>query len=815
MPITIPSCRRAAFARGAAWLLVPLLCAAAACGDRGDPVSVPPPAAAAPRAPALLAAVQCTADRAAGTLRCGEGRLPAAARGYIIVGGQHQYVEVTSSNPAYNSGTGAFTFGVTVQNLIPQPMGTVDGTTAHPSGVRLIFASGPTVTAGAGAASVIPDGFGTFTAAGQPYYQYSGSALGADGILSQNETSAERPWTLVMPPSVVSFTFQLYVVAEVPFPNGYVDVSPAADTLAAGGTGALSATVRTAAGNAIPGQTVTWGTSNPAVATVDAAGVVTAVAPGAVTITATAGARSGAATLRVCPSLGVGEAYLSTDASFCLAGGAAKAEYTVTPVNLGASDASFSITGAGVVAVSGPPTPVRMAAASTPRMVEQPTIDQAFHRRQMEADRRSAAALRGARVAAARVRRSIVPGVPPVGLLMNLNVNQGYCTPLTIRTGRVRAVGTRIIVMEDTANPAGGFTTAQYDSIASSFDTVVYPAVTGNFGAPADIDANGRIIALFTAAVNDLTPPGAASYVAGHFRSRDLLSTTSCPGSNQGEMLYMLAPDPAGTHGNVRSAAAVRGVTLRTMAHELEHLVNASRRLYAGETVADFEVPWLDEGLAHVAEEHAFYASTQLAPGQNLDLASIGATPERSDRYFEFAGPNLVLLRQWLLRPDTAGPFDDSGSNASAGATWSFLRYAADRNGGAQPALWSALAAGADTGMANLANRLGTDPRPWFRDWAAAMYLDDAVPGVAAQYTQPSWNFRSVYAGLDFNPGPGCDCVYPLGVRPAANGIAQTFTLSAGAGAAYVRMGVPASAFAGVTSTAPSGTLAVVVMRTK
>ncbi len=95
------------------------------------------------------------------------------------------------------------------------------------------------------------------------------------------------------------------------------------------------------------------------------------------------------------------------------------------------------------------------------------------------------------------------------------------------------------------------------------------------------------------------------------------------------------------------------------------------------------------------------------------------------------------------------------------------------------------------------------------------MYLDDSGTSPAAVYTQPSWNFRSIYAVLDFDPASGCDCAFPLGVRPAANGVAQSFTLSQGAGAAYVRMGVPASAFAGVTATAPSGSLAVVVMRTK
>jgi hypothetical protein len=815
MRIATPFLRRAAFSRPAALSLVSLLAAAAACGDRADPVSAPPPAAAAPRAPALLAAVQCTADRRAATLRCGEGTLPASARGYIIVGGQHQYVDLASANVAYDAGTGAFTFDVTVQNLIPQPLGTTDGTTPDPAGVRVIFHSGPTATGGTGTVGVVPDGVGTFTAAGQPYYQYAGNGLGGDGILSQNETSSARTWTLTMPSTVTASTFQLYVVAEVPHPNGYVDVSPAADTMLSGGTTTLAATVRSAVGNAVPGQPITWGTSDPSVATVDASGVVTAVGPGAVSITATAGARGGAAALQVCPSLAVGGVYVSADAKFCVGTGGSAAEYTVTPVNLGVSDLPFSITGAGIVPVTGPPTPLRLS--GTPALQVPPRLapDEALHLRLMEADRAAAAAVRGGRAARGPARRNIVPGVPSVGTVMNLNVDEGYCSPVTSRAATVKSVGLHVVLMEDNTNPAGGFSTAQYDSIAAAFDALVFPAVAGNFGAPFDIDANSRIIALYTAAVNDLTPAASASYVAGRFRSRDLFGTSSCAGSNQGEMLYMLAPDPTGAHGNVRSAAFVRSVTVRALAHEYQHLVNASRRLYGGGVPAPFEQVWLDEGLAHVAEEEVYYASTQHGPGENLGLAAVGANATQTDRFFEFAEPNLALLRQWLLRPDTAGPFEDAGSDAVGGAAWSFLRYAADRKGGIESTLWSGLAASADTGMTNLAGQLGTDPKPWFRDWAAAMYLDDSGTGPGAAYTQPSWNFRSLYAGLDYLPGAGCSCAYELAVRNPANGVAQSFTLSRGAGAAYVRMGVPASGFAGVTTTAPSSSLAVMVMRTK
>ena len=83
-------------------------------------------------------------------------------------------------------------------------------------------------------------------------------------------------------------------------------------------------------------------------------------------------------------------------------------------------------------------------------------------------------------------------------------------------------------------------------------------------------------------------------------------------------------------------------------------------------------------------------------------------------------------------------------------------------------------------------------------------------------YTNPSWNFRALYASLAFDPAAGCSCAYELAVRDPANGVADTFTLAEG-GAAYVRLGVSPGAFAGVTlrsgGAAPPSTVRVTVIR--
>jgi uncharacterized protein YjdB len=79
-----------------------------------------------------------------------------------------------------------------------------------------------------------------------------------------------------------------------------VTVSPAGVTRVVGGPSpALTVQVRDAAGNIVPSPTVTWTSSNASVATVNASGVVTAVAAGQATIIATSGGQSGTALVTV------------------------------------------------------------------------------------------------------------------------------------------------------------------------------------------------------------------------------------------------------------------------------------------------------------------------------------------------------------------------------------------------------------------------------------------------------------------------------------------------------------------------------------
>src|SRR5213594_1086663 len=88
-------------------------------------------------------------------------------------------------------------------------------------------------------------------------------------------------------------------VTGCPLPVAAVSVTPATATIGVGQTAQYAAITRDAFGNPLGGRTVTWSSSNPAVATVNGAGQATAVAVGAATLTATSEGKSGTAALTV------------------------------------------------------------------------------------------------------------------------------------------------------------------------------------------------------------------------------------------------------------------------------------------------------------------------------------------------------------------------------------------------------------------------------------------------------------------------------------------------------------------------------------
>jgi hypothetical protein len=392
-------------------------------------------------------------------------------------------------------------------------------------------------------------------------------------------------------------------------------------------------------------------------------------------------------------------------------------------------------------------------------------------------------------------------GGTPERLSLNVATDDA-CSGAIRRTMVLKAESDHLAVYEDPANPTGGLTEAEYQQLANTFDDLIHPVDVENFGEPSDIDENEKVIVLFTRAVNELTPRGAGYIVGGFFWDRDLFPTRdqgslpACNGSNVAEMFYVLAPDPTGSiNGHTRTKEYVRENSLATVAHEFQHLINASRRIRVRSDFNSEEI-WMDEALSHIAEELTFFRASGLAPGQNIATATIAGNQTRITAFDEYQSQNAGRLDEYLLNVPLNSPIASNDELSTRGAGWWLLRYAADRKGGNQRDTWFSLVNNNDTGLQNFGEVFGAT-MPIINDFVVAHYADDNVPAAAAEYRHPSWNQRDLYANAYDDP-------FPLDVWFLTNG-AQTFPIYSGSGA-YLRFAVPAGMTAEIrTSTGADG----------
>lgn len=202
-PITSP------MSRGFRISAVPLLLLAACDGALTAPNVRP--------AEPVLARIACEADVRSAHVTCSSAGVAGTSASRVILGGQGVYVRLLDSPATWDAGTQVFSLPVAVENLTVWPMGTPDSLTA--TGVRVFFASGPsatTVTSGDPSAyAVYPlnDSTGMFTSGSQSYYPYP-------GILAAGDTTGEQTWEFHVDAGVQTFSFTVYVAAQLPAETG-------------------------------------------------------------------------------------------------------------------------------------------------------------------------------------------------------------------------------------------------------------------------------------------------------------------------------------------------------------------------------------------------------------------------------------------------------------------------------------------------------------------------------------------------------------------------------------------------------------------
>jgi hypothetical protein len=594
--------------------------------------------------------------------------------------------------------------------------------------------------------------------------------------------------------------------------------------------------VASSAGVAVPGASVTFAvttgaaTVSPTSAVTDSSGqaktnVTLGSSPGTVVITATVVGTQLTASFSVTAgstttNLACQTSAVQTPANgtvlpavsgtgICLGGGASGADYGIVAFYANPDSSrvqNFTMTGRGAVSLFTPdiiPNFDTGVGLSLP--TQQPnTAQAAFDRQLRETSRRELTPL----IPAARSRRAqsaalaTIPANPTVGTLVSLNAQGIFaCTQIKQRTARVAAVSNTAIVVADTANPAGGFTDAEYAGFATMFDTLINPLDVANFGQPSDIDQNGKVIIFFTKEVNALTPKGSTGgVVGGFFFERDLFPLTTqnglqgCAGSNLAEMFYMLVPDSTGIYSIPESKTYVNRVTPGTLAHEYQHLINAGRRIYVN-NANTFEDTWLNEGLSHIAEELLFYRVSGLTPRSNIGVSQLNSQA-LVNAFNNYQIDNTVRFEVFLGKPSSTSVYAGNDSLETRGATWNLLRYLADHANLPETQTWQALVNSTTNGQLNFARVFGADYMSMIRNWSVSVLSDD-VSGVSDnRFLAPSWNMRAIFPNLVDGSGNRLG-KYPLQVLPLSDQSTVNASVIAG-GAAYIRFSVPAGSQASV-----------------
>jgi hypothetical protein len=242
------------------------------------------------------------------------------------------------------------------------------------------------------------------------------------------------------------------------------------------------------------------------------------------------------------------------------------------------------------------------------------------------------------------------------------------------------------------------------DALARAFEERVWPSDVAAFGAPTDVDQNGRILVLLT---HELGAHLNGGWLIGYFgngdllRARDLSPGCSGSGSNHGEIVFL---------NDVRNGAAngwsaqelFSSVYPATLAHEIQHLLNLGHRCVE-QKCAGAEETWINEALSKLAEDLAGYGWNG-ATGRSEGAAYLS----RSEG----------ALRGYDGRSLTHWEGDPIGNYQGA---HSFLRFFADRLG-VGVAGEVALGAG---GRQGLEDALGRPLSRAMAEWATALLVSN------------------------------------------------------------------------------------------
>jgi hypothetical protein len=237
-------------------------------------------------------------------------------------------------------------------------------------------------------------------------------------------------------------------------------------------------------------------------------------------------------------------------------------------------------------------------------------------------------------------------------VLKTVNGSQDASTSYAHVTAQLRYTGTKCLVYSDIDTlPTGNFAQAHYDLFGQTYDNSIEQTNVSYFGPYSDVDANGKLIMLVTPVVNRLeencspNPQCTCGFIAGFFNPRDLYDSPPVPAgtTNHAEIIYLLAADPNGFWDCSFPVNETASENLSTIPHEHQHLTSFSWRIFhEGGTT---QVTWLEEGMAHMAEDLNGDNSSNAKRGQIYRTAPNGISLEDNHAPLAQRGGIYLMLR--------------------------------------------------------------------------------------------------------------------------------------------------------------------------
>jgi hypothetical protein len=258
--------------------------------------------------------------------------------------------------------------------------------------------------------------------------------------------------------------------------------------------------------------------------------------------------------------------------------------------------------------------------------------------------------------------------------------------------GVLHGVGRHCLVYVDAEYPDPASLQPTVDEVIRVFDDAIFPTARAEQGHCRDVDRDGRFTVLFSSQLTRLT--GGKGTLSGFVFGSDFFRDQRLPFGNRCDMLYL--------NTDLRPGPYLRAL----IAHEYTHAVVFSEHVF-GDYLPDIrqsdDESWLNEGLAHLAEErHGF-------GWDNLDyrVSAFLAAPQRYP----------------LVVPDYygAGLWRDAGCR---GATYLFVHTCACDDAG----LSAKLVRSNLSGVANLEAATREPFAALFRRWTLAL-AQGKIPG--------------------------------------------------------------------------------------